>query len=154
MAMFTQNFGAEKAEAMLARVRASAKEDGLDFVPGQKAGNTSEAHRLLVWARSLGKEPELIEKIYSAYNCEAKWVGDREVLAQIAGQVPGLGEDAARAFLSDERNGVEELQRGLRRAQELGISGVPTMLVNGQQLQSGAHDVGSLTRLLRKVASE
>ena len=54
---------------MLAQVEATAAADGLCFdSTGQRAGNSEDAHRLLLWAgpRSLA----LFESMVKAYNCE------------------------------------------------------------------------------------
>merc|ERR1711959_699395 len=119
------------------QMQSSAQADGLPFVLGQKAGNSLDAHRLLAWARSQGKEDSLLEEIYRMYHCEAKWVGDRDVLIEAAG-CAGLDVNEANEFLADESAGMDEVRAGLERSRHLGVQGVPAFVVNGKRMVSGA----------------
>lgn len=136
--MFTEMFGSKiQAKRKLEEMQHAAQAEDLPFVLGQKAGNSIDAHRLLAWARSQGKEHALLEEIYRMYNCEAKWVGDRHVLIEAAGRV-NLDVNAAKKFLADESSGVDEVRAGLERSQELDVHAVPTYFVNGRRVPSGA----------------
>jgi len=125
------------ARRKLEQIQGAAQADGLPFVLGQKAGNSLDAHRLLAWARSQGKDDALREEIYKSYNCEAKWVGDRDVLAEAAGRA-GLNVSAAKEFLANESAAMDEVKAGLERSQKLGVQGVPAFVVNDQHMLSGA----------------
>lgn len=151
LSMFTQMFGSEtQAKRKLEQMQAAARADGLPFVLGQKAGNSLDAHRLLAWARSQGKEDALLEEIYKAYNCEAKWVGDRNVLVEAAG-LAQLDANAAKEFLADESAGIDEVKAGLERSEQLHVQGVPAFLVNGQHMLSGAQPSEAFVRLFRQM---
>ena len=54
--VFVRQFGsAERADAVMAGVKNAAAADGLCFdLRGQRAGNSEDAHRLLLWARAHG----------------------------------------------------------------------------------------------------
>lgn len=137
LSMFTKMFGSEAAAKMkLEQIKGAAQADGLPFVLGQKAGNSLDAHRLLAWAKSQGKEDKLLEEIYKSYNCEAKWVGDRDVLIEAAGRA-NLNANAAKEFLANENAAMDEVKAGLARSRQLGVQGVPAFVVNGHVL-SGA----------------
>lgn len=136
--MFTKMFGSKThARRKLEEMRSAAFAEGLPFVLGQKAGNSLDAHRLLVWALTQGKQEALLEEIYRVYNCEAKWVGDRHVLVQAAGHA-GLDVNAAKRFLANESAGIDEVMAGLERSRELDVQSVPTYFVNGRRVPSGA----------------
>eukprot|EP00746_Dinoflagellata_sp_MGD_P070235 gnl/MRDRNA2_/MRDRNA2_287442_c0_seq1.p1 gnl/MRDRNA2_/MRDRNA2_287442_c0~~gnl/MRDRNA2_/MRDRNA2_287442_c0_seq1.p1 ORF type:complete len:151 (+),score=31.14 gnl/MRDRNA2_/MRDRNA2_287442_c0_seq1:288-740(+) len=136
--MFTKMLGSEAAaRRKLEQMQSSAQRLGLPFVLGQKAGNSMDAHRLLAWARSQGKESVLLEEIYRIYNCEAKWVGNHEVLVEAAACV-GLDANAAKNFLANESAGEDEVKAGLERSRQLAVQGVPAYFVNGQFFGSGA----------------
>jgi predicted DsbA family dithiol-disulfide isomerase len=136
--MFTEMFGSKiQAKRKLEEMQRAALADGLPFVLGQKAGNSVDAHRLLDWARTQGKEEMLLEEIYRMYNCEAKWVGDRHVLVDAAGRA-GLDMHAAKKFLANENARLDEVMAGLENARELDVQSVPVYFVNGRRLPPGA----------------
>jgi len=138
LSMFTQMFGSDiQARGKLEHIQRAARADGLPFVLGQKAGNSLDAHRLLAWAKKQGKEDALLEEIYKSYNCEAKWVGDRDVLVEAAGRA-NLDTNAAKEFLANENAGLEEVRDGLERSRQLNVHGVPAFIVNGKHMLSGA----------------
>eukprot|EP00929_Paragymnodinium_shiwhaense_P095998 TRINITY_DN573_c0_g1_i1.p1 TRINITY_DN573_c0_g1~~TRINITY_DN573_c0_g1_i1.p1 ORF type:complete len:253 (-),score=62.46 TRINITY_DN573_c0_g1_i1:377-1135(-) len=138
-AFFQQKFGAQGAQEFYKNIQAAAKNEGLDFAPlqGMKTGNTADAHRLLAWARSVGKDEELRMTMYKAYNTEQKWLGDHDVLLQCAKGV-GLPAEDAKAVLSDRTRFAPEMEESLQRSRELGVTGVPAFYVNGKFLGSGA----------------
>lgn len=150
---FKQKFGGEQAAIQrFSGIISAAQEEGLQYAPlqGLKTGNTSDAHRLLVWARALGKEDELLTEMYKSYNCEGKWVGDHNVLIAAAA-CAGLDADSARAFLSDPSQGANELQESLQRSRSLGVTGVPAFFVNGTLAASGAQPVEAFLALFQKI---
>lgn len=131
-------FGSEvQARGKLEHMQRAAQADGLPFVLGQKAGNSLDAHRLLTWAKTQGKEDALLEELYRTYNCEAKWVGDHDVLVEAAGRA-NLDTKAAKEFLADKNAGLEEVKGGLERSRQLNVHGVPAFIVNGRHMLSGA----------------
>lgn len=152
--VFRAQFGSdERGEQVLAGVRATAAADGLCFdTEGQRAGNSEDAHRLLLWAGGDGsqRQLELFEAMVKAYNCERGWLGDHEVLLRAVASTPGLDVEAARAVLVDSSAHAQALEAGLRRAEELGVRGVPSFFVNGKPLGSGAPAVD----VLRDVIAE
>merc|ERR1712178_222423 len=108
---FKQKFGNEQsANQFFANILRAAKEEGLDYAPlkGLKTGNTSDGHRLLVWARSLGKEEEMLTEMYKAYNIDGKWVGDHDVLLDAATKA-GIDVDETKKFLADPSSFKAEL---------------------------------------------
>ena len=46
---------------------------------------------------------------------------------------------------------AEELEAGLRRARELGVTGVPSFFVNGALLGSGALSEGALRSVIERA---
>lgn len=146
--VFRQQFGdAAHGERVLAQVKATAAADGLCFdLVDQRAGNSEDAHRLLLWAGS--RQLELFKQMVHAYNCDRGWLGDREVLLAAVQRVDGLDVGAARAVLSDEGAFTPELEVGLQRAASLGVNGVPAFFVNGQPLGSGAASVDTLKQAI------
>ena len=67
----------------------------------------------------------------------------------------GADRDAAAAFLEDENEGRPEIEAAQRQLRDLGVSGIPTLILGGKyQLPSGAHHAESLIRAFRQVEAE
>jgi predicted DsbA family dithiol-disulfide isomerase len=140
LSVFKQKFGGDEAQArrMFDGIKASAAEAGLCMnLEGQRAGNSEDAHRLLLWGRTLGKEMELFESMVKAYNCEQGWLGDHEVLTRCAVS-SGLPEDGAKEVLADPAFSRGDLEAGLQRSERLGVSGVPFFILDDRETVGGA----------------
>lgn len=146
--VFREQFGdVARGERVLAQVRATAAADGMCFDSvDQRAGNSEDAHRLLLWAGP--RQLELFEQMVRAYNCDRGWLGDHSVLLAAVQNVRGLDVGAAKAVLADEGAFTTELEAGLQRAASLGVHGVPAFFVNGQPLASGAASVETLQQAI------
>jgi predicted DsbA family dithiol-disulfide isomerase len=146
--------GVERARAMIEHVTRIAAEEGLEFrLDRARRANTADAHRLLWWAlRDHGAvvQAALKERLMAAYFTEGADVGDLEVLARCAGDV-GLDAGVARRRLDGEE-GVESLAVGLQRADDLGITAVPTYVLAGTWSVPGAQDAETFAALVRRAA--
>ena len=79
-----------------------------------------------------------IEALFRAYFLDGRDIGDRAELVAIARE-SGVDEDEARSFLDEgkARDTILAEDRGARRA---GIDGVPSFIVDGSYLLSGAQE--------------
>jgi len=155
LSVFKQKFGGneDQARRVFEGVKQSAADAGLCMnLDGQRAGNSEDAHRLLLWARSFGKDLELFETMVRAYNCEQGWLGDHEVLARSAVE-SGLPEEEARKVLADPKSSLEALESGLERSESLGVSGVPFFVVNDRQTVPGALPSDHFLSMFESLAS-
>jgi predicted DsbA family dithiol-disulfide isomerase len=142
--------GPERAAQIYERVKAAGRVAGLelDFDRIERQPNTLDAHRLIAWAQAEGggDADALVEALFRAYFVEGRYVGDREVLAEIAGEA---GYDAARAreLLGDE-TGIAEIAEMDQHARQMGISGVPFFVFNQRVGVSGAQGGPALLEAL------
>jgi len=136
--------GAEGAAQVYDRLRAAGATAGIAFAFERIARqpNTLDAHRLIAWAQAQGAGEALVERLFRAYFLEGRYVGDREVLAALAGEA-GLDEGAARAHLASG-DGADAVAAMDRRARELGIDGVPFFVFNQRVALSGAQEPDTL----------
>ena len=88
------------------------------------------------------------ERLLRAYFTEGKLVSDRDTLAALAVEV-GLPENDVREALAGERY-AEQVRDDERVASQLGISAVPTFVVDRALGASGAHPPEALLELLRQ----
>ncbi|SHG58707.1 Predicted dithiol-disulfide isomerase, DsbA family [Streptoalloteichus hindustanus] len=114
--------------------------------------NTFDAHRLTHWAATHGLRSELKERLFRAYHEENRVLSEHDTLAELAGEV-GLDVDQAREVLAGAAYG-EDVRADERRAQEVGVSAVPTFLVDGRRVRSGALTSDALLSLLKASWAE
>jgi predicted DsbA family dithiol-disulfide isomerase len=104
--------------------------------------NTLDAHRLVSWAQARGGAEDVLERLFRAYFLEGRNVGDRAVLAGVAGE-SGLDRDEASAMLASGEL-REEIAAMDRRVRELGVDGVPFFIFDGKVAVSGAQEPEAL----------
>ena len=146
---YARKFGAE-APAMLARVTAAGKEEGLTFrFDRALTGNTFDAHRAIGFAAPNGHDRALERALFTAYFTDGRDITDRDVLADAAASV---GEDRAAvlAYLNSDA-GVSELTHELDEAVALGVTAVPTFVFNRQFAVPGAVDVATFAKIFEQM---
>jgi predicted DsbA family dithiol-disulfide isomerase len=125
------------AEAAQARVTANAATAGLDFhLDRARSGNTFDAHRLIHYANSVGKQDAMKERLMAGYFVEGAAIGVGEVLAQLAGDV-GLDAAAVRDVLESDAY-ADDVRHDELEARQLGITGVPFFVLDRAYGVSGA----------------
>jgi predicted DsbA family dithiol-disulfide isomerase len=104
----------------------------------RRTPNTRDAHRLVRHAEQAGLADALVECLFKAYFIEGGDVGDRAVLAELAGAA-GLDAKEARQFL-DGDGGLADMLAEDRNARRTGINAVPCFIFEGQYAISGAQE--------------
>jgi predicted DsbA family dithiol-disulfide isomerase len=137
---------AREAERKLTGV---ATGEGLDFrFDIARSGNTFDAHRLVHLAETHDLQDAMKERLLRAYFSEGELMSDHDTLVRIALET-GLEEQAVRELLAGERF-ADEVRADERTAGELGISAVPTFVVDRKLGASGAQPPEALLDLLRE----
>jgi predicted DsbA family dithiol-disulfide isomerase len=129
----------DKAEVaqMQANVCSIADGEGLCYkLENTLSGNTADAHRLILWAETIGKDDELLEALYSAYFEKSLPIFSHEDLLAITDQV-GINHAAAAALLQSSEF-VDRVQEDQAIASQLGANGVPFYVVDMKFGISGA----------------
>jgi predicted DsbA family dithiol-disulfide isomerase len=126
-----------KVAEMQANVCSIADGEGLCYnLENTLSGNTADAHRLILWAETIGRGDDLLEALYSAYFEKSKSVFSHEDLLAIAQEI-GIDRASASALLaSDEYR--ERIQEDQALASSLGANGVPFYVVDMKFGISGA----------------
>jgi len=149
----SRKFGSwERSQALDAQVAAAARADDLDFRHDrmQRTPNTIDAHRLIWLAGREGKQDAVVEGLFSAYFHQGRDVGASEVLVAV-GSAAGLDPTRVSAMLASDE-GLSEVAAELDRAGRLGVSGVPTIVVNARPVFSGAIRSELIEAHLREAA--
>ena len=125
------------AEAAQARVTENAATEGLEFhLDRARSGNTFDAHRLIHYAHSVGKQDALKERLMAGYFVDGAPIGEHDALARLAADV-GLDDEAVRAVLESDAY-ADDVRHDELEARQLGISGVPFFVLDRAYGISGA----------------
>jgi predicted DsbA family dithiol-disulfide isomerase len=139
----------QQARQMDQQVADAAAGEGLDFrFDISRSGATFDAHRVIHLAHEHGLQDAMKERLLRGYFSEGELVGDPETLVRLAVEV-GLEEDAVRETLAGDRY-AEQVRDEERTAGRLGISAVPTFVVDRTLGASGAHPPEALLGLLEQ----
>ena len=152
--VYAKKFGGpDKANEILAHVTREAAAVGIDFdMDNAQRANTLVAHQLLAMAEGLGKQLELKERLMKAYFCEGEAVGDPDVLVGLAGEA-GIESETTQGWL-DSGEGLREVAKQLEAAAEMGISSVPTFVINRAFGVPGAQTPEYFVRIFEKMAEK
>ena len=153
-----RKYGKERITMMFQQITQVAKAAGLDFHLDkiERGANTLNAHRLLdlAWQQggATGPQNDLSEALLKAYLCEGKFVGDIEVLAEIAGSV-GMDAAVVREYLASD-NDVEKVQAQIDFARQQGVSGVPSFSFDGMFALSGGQQPDVFLSVIDRIAEK
>ncbi|AOV06719.1 DsbA family oxidoreductase [Sporosarcina ureilytica] len=143
-----------QAKHFSASIALQAKNIGLTFnFEELKSTNTFDAHRLIKFGMSHGKETTVIEKLFYAYFTEARDIGDLETLADIA-EASGLERKETLEVLHDKTLYANDVRSDESDAKRYGITGVPYFIFNKKHTISGAQPTIAFVRTLQKVWEE
>ena len=134
--------GVERTEQILGQTQTTARAEGLpmDFSRGQVRVTTQPAHRVLWLAGQHGVQDAVGEALFRAHFELGQDLADSAVLIK-AGVAGGLdGGEIAQMLASDR--GLAEVEAKLADAHALGISSVPTFVIDGKWAISGAQPRG------------
>jgi predicted DsbA family dithiol-disulfide isomerase len=129
-----------RAEALHAQLTALAAQEGLVYhFDRVRPGNSFDAHRLLHLAAHHHLQSEMKERLQKAYFTEGLSYSDPDTLVRLGVEV-GLDADETRKMLETDAYSAD-VRADSRRAQMLGISGVPFFLFDEKYAISGAQPV-------------
>ncbi|HSB95867.1 MAG TPA: DsbA family oxidoreductase, partial [Spongiibacteraceae bacterium] len=114
--------------------------------------NTFDAHRLLYWANSTGRQQQLKLALFRANFTDCANIADPEVLVAAA-QNAGLDGQEAREILATGRY-AEEVHAAEQLWLSRGITSVPSIIINDKWLISGGQPVEVFEQTLRRIATE
>jgi predicted DsbA family dithiol-disulfide isomerase len=139
----------ERARELEQNLVATAAEDGLDLrFDIARSGSTFDGHRLVHLAAEHGLQEAMKERLLRAYFTEGELIGDEPTLVRLAEEVGLDGEEVAEA-LAGERF-ADDVRGDERTAGEIGISAVPTFVINRNIGVSGAQPPDVLLDLLNE----
>jgi predicted DsbA family dithiol-disulfide isomerase len=143
----------EQVKEMQANVCAVADGEGLCYnLDETLSGNTFDAHRLLLWSESEGKQDELLEVLFSNYFEKSLPVFTHADLVSAAVSV-GIDADKADDLLTSNQY-VDEVIADRNLASQLGATGVPFFVFDMKYGISGAQPLEAFMQTLESAWSE
>lgn len=159
----------EELRARVARKYGSSKEDSeraranitqaganygfeFNYFDGMKIVNTFDAHILLDYSYSVGKQMDLKMRLLSAFFTEKKDVSKQEDLLEEADAVGISREQALTALNNDE---IKQKVRTLEAQWlQLGVNGVPTVVFDRTSTLTGAQPQENCKQVLQELAQQ
>jgi predicted DsbA family dithiol-disulfide isomerase len=145
--------GPDKAEKILAHVTRVAAETGITFnMEKAVRANTLRAHRMMHLAlvhHGPVAQRAMKQHLLESYFTNGENVADDAVLTAAAAAA-GIPRDTAVTWL-DSDEGDAEVRRDIVEAGDLGITAVPTFVIDGKWAIPGAQDVDVFVRALRRM---
>ncbi len=144
--------GRERAKEMNARVTETAAAAGLTYnLDSAVLGNTFDAHRVTHLAARHGLQDEAEERLFRAYFTESEHLADPETLVRLASEI-GLDPGEVRTMLAGDEF-ADAVRADIQAAHEMGISGVPTFVVDRRYAITGAQPPELILRALEQIAA-
>jgi predicted DsbA family dithiol-disulfide isomerase len=115
----------------------------------KRAPNTLDAHRLIRWAEVGDQQNAVVERLFQLYFEQGRDIGDRALLATIAGE---CGMDAALvAKRLTERDDIDAVEAEIAQAQAMGVTGVPFFIFASRLGVPGAQAVDVLAKAIAQA---
>lgn len=148
-----KGFPANQIGVMHERLAGIGASVGLEYhFEDVQTTNTQLAHELLQYAKTLGLQLALKERIMQAYFSQGKHVGKVDVLVELAAEV-GIDPVAARQVL-EERSYRDAFDADVAQAREFGIGGVPFFVIQNKYGIEGAQGPEMFVHAFQTVQAE
>ncbi len=146
-------FGVERLKTIHDPILAAGKADGVPYAFDRitRTPNTGDAHRLIRWSHVGGKQHDVAERLFMAYFNGGLDIGDRVVLAKIAGEA-GMDPFEISAKLESDTD-VDAVNAEVERAYRMGVTGVPCFIFAQKQGLMGAQSAEVLADAIGKLAA-
>ncbi len=151
--IYEERYGAQGYHDGMRIVIDAAATEGLEYHPENVVlTNTFAAHRLLWWVAQDGDRDRLLaleDALFVAYHRDGKTISEPTVLVEAAASV-GIDAAAARAFVAGDE-GAAEVTAALARPAELGVTEVPTFILDGKRRSAGAQSTATYLEMLESA---
>jgi predicted DsbA family dithiol-disulfide isomerase len=141
-----------RAQGSEERLRQIAASYGMDFVSTKRIYNTRLAHEATEYARVHGKGNEfhkvVFRKVYAEEQDPSQW----DVLRAAAQEV-GLDAEEMQQEVEDEKYMAEVVDK-VRWAYQIGVTGVPTYVINNRYAVVGAQPYEVFKSVLEQILNQ
>jgi predicted DsbA family dithiol-disulfide isomerase len=150
---YLDKFGTERLKTIHDPLIAAGKADGVPYAFDKitRTPNTMDAHRLIRWSHASGKQHDVSERLFMAYFNGGLDIGDRTMLAKIAGEAGMDGSDVSTKLDSDVD--VAAVNAEVEHAYRMGVTGVPCFIFAQKQGLMGAQPAEVLAEAINQFAA-
>lgn len=141
-----------RASSATERLRQMARANGMEMVSPSWIPNTRLAHEATEYAREQGKADDFHRIVFRKYYGEGQDIGRWEVLRAAAEEV-GLDASVMECLVIDGRY-TATVEDQVEEAFALGITGVPTYILNDRCAIVGAQSYEVFEQALQRLAAE
>jgi len=131
------------------RLRAIATQYGMEFKSTERLYNTRLAHEATEYAREHGKGNEFHKILFRRVYAEGKDPSEWDVLRSVAREV-GLDDEAMQKEVENEKYKVD-VEEQVRWAYQIGVTGVPTYVINDRYAIVGAQPYEVFKNALEQI---
>ncbi|MEM9641899.1 MAG: DsbA family oxidoreductase [Pseudomonadota bacterium] len=132
--------GPEGARKVYARIEQTALDAGIDvdFSRISRKPNTINAHRLLHWAGIEDRQGLVANQLFHRFFKLGQDIGATDVLLDVAKTV-GMDHTVTQRLLEGDAD-MAEIRAADARARDMGVTGVPTFILGGKYVLTGAQE--------------
>lgn len=149
-----RKFGRERAQENYKRIQEVGAIEGIPFAFDriEKSPNTLDAHRLIRWAKTGDEQDVVVERLFELYFTEGGDIGDHKVLVDVAREAD-MDVDLVSELLATDTD-RDKVQEEIALAQQLGVQGVPSFVLDNRYMLVGAQPAEALADALIQVAQQ
>ncbi len=149
-----KKFGREKAIEMYTQIQETGEVEGIVFAFDRitRSPNTLNAHRVIRWAEVGEQQDAVVERLFELYFTEGEDIGETSVLLDAAREGQ-MDMDFIEEVLATDRD-IDEVEKEIALAHELGVQGVPTFVIDQQHILVGAQSAEFLADALVQISQE
>ncbi len=154
-AYLKEKFGSETyPEGMLTSLSQAGDAAGIpfDFQNMNRVPNTIDSHRVLHWARESDHQDALAEVLFRRYFLDHEDIGSADTLAAAADEVGMDGTQIRQRLASDTDD--ERVRAEAQYATQMGITGVPTFIIENKYAVQGAQGAEVFLQVFEKLAED
>ena len=145
------NIPYDQAKAQVDGMVNSAKELGLDFRYDILIKNNMVlAHQIAKYAKTVGKDKVIVERFFKGYFEEGVDLGDIQVLSTMSKEV-GLDPQNFKKII-EQKLYLSEVLADQKQASDMGVRGVPFIVIDGKVSVSGAQSIEYFKLALEKAS--
>ncbi len=134
------------------RLRSMANQHGMDFNSPGRIFNTRIAHEATEYAREHGKAIEFHQVVFRKVYGEGLDISKWDVLRSAAEEVGLDGNDMQTVV--DSGKYTAEVAEQVQQAYQIGVTGVPTYVINDRYAIVGAQPYEAFKRALAQIAKQ
>mgnify|MGYP000630066193 CR=1 FL=1 len=146
--------GPEGASKIYDNIRAAGADEDIafEFDKIARTPNTINSHRLIRWAATADRQDAVVERLFRLYFLEGGDIESPESLVAVARET-GMDADLVAELLASDAD-VELVEREIRTAQKIGVTGVPCFILANSFGVMGAQSADVLAEAIDKALAQ